>query len=237
MIEEFKKYVDNYDLNNENIKLKYNHSLRVMALSRKYAVKLGFSKDEVELAALIGLLHDIGRFEQINIYNSFDDLKTIDHADFSVQQLFEMGLIRNFWKKEEDYELIKFAIQNHNKLKIPNISNEKFVKFAKLIRDVDKIDILYLLCYKEIITTDDPISDEIRNDIFKHKQASRKYAKNDNDKLAIHLSFAFDINYDICLKEFKQNFVAYCNLIKNKKVFQEVINEIENYIDERMVIC
>ena len=44
MIEEFKKYVDNYDLNNENIKLKYNHSLRVMALSRKYAVKLGFSK-------------------------------------------------------------------------------------------------------------------------------------------------------------------------------------------------
>ena len=32
---EFLKYVQNYDLNNENIKRKEQHSLRVMAISKK----------------------------------------------------------------------------------------------------------------------------------------------------------------------------------------------------------
>ena len=30
MLEAFDKYVSNYDLNDEKIKLKYNHSIRVM---------------------------------------------------------------------------------------------------------------------------------------------------------------------------------------------------------------
>ena len=40
MLEEFEKYISKYDLNDENIKLKYNHSLRVMKLSEKYALTL-----------------------------------------------------------------------------------------------------------------------------------------------------------------------------------------------------
>ena len=68
MLEEFEKYTSNYDMDDVNIKLKYDHSYRVMNLSRKYATLLGFSNKDVELAALIGLLHDIGRFEQLRVY-------------------------------------------------------------------------------------------------------------------------------------------------------------------------
>ena len=39
---EFDDYVSNYDLNDINIKLKYNHSYRVMSLSKKYSKKIGF---------------------------------------------------------------------------------------------------------------------------------------------------------------------------------------------------
>ena len=98
MLEEFTKYVSNYDLNDSKIRLKYNHCIRVMNLSHKYATILGFSKTDIELATLIGLLHDIGRFEQIKQYDSYDDLKTIDHADYSVEQLFKHNLIEKFWK-------------------------------------------------------------------------------------------------------------------------------------------
>ncbi len=38
----FDEYVSNYDISNDYIKLKYNHSYRVMKLQEKYAKKLHF---------------------------------------------------------------------------------------------------------------------------------------------------------------------------------------------------
>ena len=49
MLEEFTKYVNNYDMNDENIRLKYNHSIRVMELSHKYAQILGFNDEDIYL--------------------------------------------------------------------------------------------------------------------------------------------------------------------------------------------
>ena len=113
-IKEFDKFVSNYDIGNERIKLKYNHSYRVMKLSEKYSKKIGFSKEDIELAKIIGLLHDIGRFEQVKLYNTFNDKESVDHALLGVKLLFEDGLISKFWDKEEDYEIIKYSIINHN---------------------------------------------------------------------------------------------------------------------------
>ena len=58
--QEFIVYTEKYDLQNENIKRKQEHSLRVMQISEKLAKMLGLSKEEIQLATLIGLLHDIG---------------------------------------------------------------------------------------------------------------------------------------------------------------------------------
>ena len=52
MKEEFYKYVSNYNLDDDNIRLKYDHSIRVMELSRKYAEILGFSDYDIRLATL-----------------------------------------------------------------------------------------------------------------------------------------------------------------------------------------
>jgi len=43
-----------------------------------------------------------------------------------------------------DFELMKFAICNHNKLVIEKISDERYLTFAKLIRDVDRYNVSYL---------------------------------------------------------------------------------------------
>ena len=50
MVEEFEKYVNNYDLTKEKIILKKNHSIRVMNLCVKYAKKLGFNDEDMSLA-------------------------------------------------------------------------------------------------------------------------------------------------------------------------------------------
>ena len=240
MLEEFTKYVSNYDLNDSKIRLKYNHCIRVMNLSHKYATILGFSKTDIELATLIGLLHDIGRFEQIKQYDSYDDLKTIDHADYSVEQLFKHNLIEKFWKNEDDYDLIKFAIQNHNKLTIAKTDNERLLEHAKLISDADKLDIFYLagvLNETKQSASNDKINDNIIRSIFNHRLGSRKDANNINDEIAIGYSFVFDINYDACLKELKDNFKAYYETVGKQEIFQSIIDEINKYIDERMIKC
>lgn len=233
----FDNYLKRFNLDDNNIRLKYDHSCRVMHLTSKYARNLGFSDYDVKLASLIGLLHDIGRFEQLKTYDSFYDKETIDHADLGVKILFEDGLIKKFWDNKKDYELIEFAIKNHNKKNISKCNNKDYIKQAKLIRDVDKIDIMYIYGVTDelkIRGTHDKISDEVLENIRQHKIISYEMTKNDNDKIALSFAFAFDINYDECLGEFKKYLNKFYDKLTYKEEFDEILNIINEYIDERM---
>lgn len=237
MIEEFNKYTNNYDMNDEAIRNKYSHSIRVMNLSKKYATILGFSKEDIELATLIGLLHDIGRFEQIRVYHTFDDNKSIDHALYGVKVLFEDNLIEKFSKNKEEYEIIKKAIYNHNKYKLEDIKDERVLMHSKLIRDVDKLDIIYLLGYLkeyDINVTDDEITKEVIDSTKRHESLSRKYVKNGNDEIVIKFAFAFDIYNDVCLNEMKDNLKYYYDRVNKDNKYKEIYEEVIKYIDERM---
>ncbi len=228
MIEEFKKYVNTYNLNDKKIKLKYDHSIRVMKLSEYYAILLNYSKVDIELASLIGLLHDYGRFEQARVYNSFDDHKTIDHADFSVEQLFEKGEITNFWDKKEDYELICFAIKNHNKFKIENITDERILKFTQLIRDVDKIDILKVFITEKFLKfqpSEEPISKKVKEDFMKCRSIKNEDVKNKNDLILLTLAFTFDIYNKECFDELKK----YYKLLQ-EKCCNEIVKPYYDFI-------
>ncbi len=238
MIEAFNKYVSNYDLNNTDIKLKYNHSFRVMNLMIKYAKLLGYSKEDVELAKIIGLLHDIGRFEQLKVYNTYVDKNSVDHADYSVVQLFDKGEIKLFTDREEWYPVIEFAIKNHNKLNIPPCDDEKSLKFAELIRDVDKLDIMYLLGVlgelNRKVNKELEITEEVLSYIYKHTCVDNNAVKNYNDRLVVQLAFVFDINNKIILKEYKEYVSAYYKQIEDDGRLKDAYLEVIKYIDERI---
>ena len=93
MLEAFENYISKYSLDQSYMKLKHDHSIRVMELMDKYAKELNYSEEDIEIAKLIGLLHDIGRFEQYKVFGNDKDHKTVDHADYSVVQLFEKNQI------------------------------------------------------------------------------------------------------------------------------------------------
>ena len=237
MIVEFKKYVDNYDKRSKAIKRKYKHSLRVMQLAKKYATLLNFSEEDIELATLIGLLHDIGRFDQSKLYHTFDDSKSFDHAEYGVKILFDNNIIDMFRKNKKNDNIIKFAISNHNKLVIANHNKtERELLHAKLIRDVDKIDILYQageLHEIKIMTTKEKISPKVLESIKNHKPVLKKDALNKNDRIALLFSFAFDINNSICLEEVKNNIIELYERVKDKyerlkPVYEEVLNYLNN---------
>ena len=247
MKKEFNNYVKKYDLSDEKIKVKYNHSFRVMKLSKKYAKKSNLNKEDIELAGIIGLLHDIGRFEQLKKYHTFDDLKSIDHADFSIIELFDNNKIEDFDINKEFYPIIKYAIQNHNKLFISKCDNQRAIMHTKLIRDIDKLDILYMLGYLgelNCYADDSPLSLEVIDAIKKHQSVDRKKIKSNNDRIVSQMAFIFDVNNDVVLKEIKKNLKYYYKRINDKKgILKDSYNEVIKYLEDRinkrkgMTIC
>ena len=87
-----------------------------MENSKFIARELNLTEEEVNLAMLIGLFHDIGRFEQVRLYDTFSDKDTgLDHAAYSVKVLYEDGLIDKFIDTHEYDNIIKKAVFYHNK--------------------------------------------------------------------------------------------------------------------------
>lgn len=92
----FQKYTDRYDSSDPKIKLKIDHTYRVAQLCERIARSLGLPEKDIDLAWLSGMLHDIGRFEQLRRYNTFSDAQSIDHAKFAVELLYDEGLIADY---------------------------------------------------------------------------------------------------------------------------------------------
>lgn len=84
---EFAKYLKQFDRENEKIKLKIVHTEGVIRCTQDICKRMALSEEDCRLAVLIALLHDIGRFEQVRLYDSFEP-GVMDHAAFEAQLLF-----------------------------------------------------------------------------------------------------------------------------------------------------
>ena len=225
-IEEFKKYSNKYDMNNKNIERKYYHSFRVMHESKYIAENLKLSQEQIDLATLIGLLHDIARFEQMKKYGTFRDVLSIDHGNLGAIILVENNLIRKFVKDNKYDDIIITAIRNHNKHDIEEGLNEEKLLQAKIIRDADKLDIFYEST--EFFCNDPEKIDEIYNlkiryeyfkKIIQKKSIKRQKDQNSLEDLLVFIAFIFNINYNISLKKIAEK--DYINKILNKFSLKE----------------
>lgn len=191
----FLDYIDKYDLDNENINRKAKHSFRVMDLCEEISISLGLSNDDVKLSMVIGLLHDVGRFLQYTKWKTFCDSLSVDHARLGVSILKENGF---------SDEVILKAIYNHNKYKIEDNLSERELLFSKIIRDADKLDIMYEVSCGLVYSFSNLdklyISDEVYNEFMLMKTINKGSIKNDLDKIISTLAFVFDFNYE-CSKD------------------------------------
>ncbi len=244
-IKEFKNYTNNYLEYGEMIKLKINHTLRVVDLCEMLAKSLNFNEEEIYIAKIIGLLHDIARFEQWKEYNTFNDRISFDHADYGVEILKKDNYIRKFIKEDKYDEIIFNSIKYHNKYAIPDDLNEKEQLFAKIIRDADKIDILYLHSDQELkVEIDDKeLSDAVYNTLINKKSVDRRDVKTKIDGIGVAFGFIFDINFKESyryLNEKKYSDIEinyYKGLTKNetlKEQLEEIRKVINNYIEVKI---
>lgn len=243
-VEVFKKYTDSYIPLSHMCILKVNHTMRVMYLCGLIAESLKLSKEDIELAKTCGLVHDIARFEQWKRYQTFADSKSIDHGDFGVEILKENDFIRKFNEDEKLDNLILKTVKNHNKYKIEEDLSEREKLFCNIVRDADKIDILYLYTIEEIslnISNED-FSDEVYECLLSKNLILRNLKKTKADMLAISLGFVFDLNFPISYqilknrKYYDKEIEIYINKSNNeefKKKLENLKNVINKYIDGR----
>lgn len=210
----FKKYISSYDENIPSIRLKMIHTYEVMKCSDYLCEQLGLNQEDKELAALIALLHDIGRFEQWMRFKSFADYKTIDHALFSSQLLFEEGFIREFIEDSQYDQIIKDAIEQHNKYKIDEGFDERTLLFIHLIRDADKLDNFRVKDEEDIESTLYVTLDQVNQetispaiyDQFYHQQLIYGPTRITHlDMWLSYIAFIFDLHFDESLKYIKDN--------------------------------
>ncbi len=203
----------------------------------------------MELAELIGLLHDIGRFEQIKRYNTFIDKNSINHGQLGVKILFDDNQIRRFIKDSKYDDIIKTAILNHNRSpKNMEFKNEKEQLHSMIIRDADKIDILYLLTFEEKKEawekqdlSSDIISDEIYREFMEDKNINYKEIRTSADILVSHFAYVFDFNYkcSLAIVKEKQYFdKIYERFVFNNQKTQEeydnIYQNVKQYIERQV---
>lgn len=202
VINAFAEYVRNYDPSDEKIKLKIDHTYRVAGLCQRIAESLGLSEPDVDIAWLLGMLHDIGRFEQIRRFGTFNDAQSVDHAEFGADLLFKEGLIRKF--AEGDYEecelaepenqedeqiiknnehhnkdtgLLEMAIRQHNKYRVKEDLTERQRMFCDILRDADKVDIFKVNADIPMEIIYDVTTEELKNGIITKEVLESFYKK------------------------------------------------------------
>ena len=199
----FHDFTQQFDTIDPKIALKIRHTYGVVDACDYLAKSMQLSKTDHKLALLIGLLHDIGRFEQLTRFNSYDD-NLLSHAQCGLEVLFDQGNIRNFIDTDEYDSIIYHAIKNHSTYGIDPALSGRELLHAQIIRDADKLDnfrvktedsIPAMLDVTEEELGKEPITDAIYQCFMSHKLILKSDRKTHMDMWISYLAFIYDFNF------------------------------------------
>lgn len=246
----FNDYVNEFDVEDEMIRLKKVHTINVASICLDIARSLNLERDEVNLCYMIGMLHDIARFRQYTIYKTFYDSKSVDHAKLGCEILFEEGLINRFVDesdmKSEDIHYLELAIRWHSVYRLPEDLNEKEKLFCNIIRDADKVDIfrvaieepvnnVYAVSREEVINSE--ITPEVLNAFYEHHAIKRELRKTIADVKVGFVALSFELvfpkskeiakNQGFLMKILEDNFASE----KTKEQVEMIQKELRDYLE------
>lgn len=249
--EAFRSYTARYDIEDEKIRLKVVHTVRVAEISERIAASLGLSQRDVDLAWAAGMLHDIGRFEQVKRYGTFRDALSVDHAKFGADLLFRGGLLTAFGgddMEEEERDILETSIRQHNRYRTDPDLSERQTMFCDILRDADKIDIIrvniestpeavYGVSGTELrcSTVTPAVMENFRQEVC----VSRDIRKTPADSLLGHISFMFELVYPESVRIAREQGYIYELLGFGSKdpqtaeLFREINDIVRNHFEKR----
>jgi len=230
------------------ILIKEKHTGYVTANCVQLANFLHLPTHDTQLAEIIGLFHDVGRFRQYSIYKTFNDADSEDHADLALKVIDELKFFTEL--SAEDYELVKFAIANHNKKTIAPTDDVRKILFAKIIRDADKLDIYRVLepflaqsaadkmpnFIKSTSNLVADISPDFVENFVSGEQADYRKIRTNGDRKIVRLMWIYDINFSWTMQKIVER--GYIEKIVSNLPMDERIAEgvrrLRAHVDEKL---
>lgn len=231
-VEMFENYSHSFDLSIPELDGKYNHTYRVMEYAEEIAKSLDLDDKEITRAKICALFHDLGRFPQFSIYNTFIDHDSFDHGDKSEEILKNLGY---------SDDIVLKAVKYHNKKEVPTF-DELTNLHIKIVRDADKLDIMDKQI-NELDRYDYEYNKDILDSFKEHTLLKNQSVDSKFVNLMRMLCFIFDINYKRTIEIIIEKNIINRKIdilrknINNKEV-DFIEEEIKKYIKERFdVIC
>lgn len=200
----------------KNVKIKEGHTFRVCKHIIGIAESLNLEQEDVYIAETAALFHDIGRFEQLRKYKTFNDRKSENHAELGVKVLEQENLLADLTAAEQ--EIIIKTVKFHNVRDLPTGESEAVIFFLKMLKDADKLDILQVLTnyYSSADYGSNPaleldlpnakkLSEAVVNEILESKTVNARHVKSPEDFRILQLSWVFDIHSDFALTYVKEH--------------------------------
>ena len=242
---EFSSYVSAYDVSDPKIALKILHTEHVADLCDTISDSLHLGEEEKNIAWVCGMLHDIGRFEQVRRYGTFFDRKSVNHAAFGADLLFKEGLIRQFLEDTSEDPLIERTIRLHTVYALPETLSDRERMFCHILRDADKIDIMRVNCetpLPEIYNLPEEdfrtsaISDAVFADAMRGLNVNREHSKTAADYVVGHICFVYGLVYPESVRQVSRQ--GYLRKMlhfasdnpKTAKRFAEIGASVESYL-------
>jgi putative nucleotidyltransferase with HDIG domain len=241
--EEFVHYTNQFKSNDffvqQHFKVKQKHTFNVCDNILAIGSRLGLDPQQLLIAEIIALFHDIGRFEQYNQYQTFSDFDSVNHSELGIEIIKERNFLKMLPIKTK--QLVLDAIFNHNTPKVPENLNSDLALYSKLIRDADKLDIFRVL--REYDMQENPlqknnfndykIPDVILNAFNRRNTVLLTPGMSQCDFHLFRVSWIFDINFHPTFQMLdQQNHLQYF-LSKLPKCYR--LMNIQNIVREYMV--
>lgn len=233
----------------KNIALKELHSYNVCRNAIRIGKEIGLSEQAMLLVEVIGLLHDVGRFEQYAEYKTFRDSSSINHGMLGAQEITKKRVLQSLTPEERD--LILDAVKYHNAFVIPDLKDERKLLYLKIVRDADKLDIWRV--FKEYylnpsgmasavnlgLPDSDNYSPDIISCLLEKRIGKLSDAKTITDFKLLQLSWVYDLNFSISTRVAIEQ--GYINIIEQQlpqnDEMKSALEVLDAYLKERALVA
>ncbi|MCK4563284.1 MAG: HD domain-containing protein [Verrucomicrobia bacterium] len=194
------------------LQLKVDHSKRVADNAQQLAEDLGWNPSEINRAEALGWLHDVGRFSQFAEFGTFTDATSVNHGERGWEIVRETGILSPL-KPEEQNALLE-GIRYHNAKAEPDHLNEESLRFLKLIRDADKLDLFHFVLtsiqkdgFRDLpdmlpqVVLNGPVNPKVIHEIQTRRTCSITEVRSLSDFLLMQLSWIYDLNYSASFRQ------------------------------------
>lgn len=127
----------------EMLQLKLDHTLQVVEDAKRIMAGEAWLENAYVIGEACALLHDVGRYSQLQEYGTFQDTRSIDHAVRGVAVIEGAGLLEGV--AEAERKRITTSVALHNKKSVPATLEVDTARLVHLVRDADKLDIFRVL--------------------------------------------------------------------------------------------